>query len=289
MAFWHKDVSFQQAVNLPSSIPAQHLEVLRRTIVGRPRKIESIQSCPQQIYLVTTHNGTRSLVKFPPLPTIKLLRHEQNTLAIEEHLLRYNRLSATSCRLQTYERLPSADIPSYLHVNVGNGMPFHNLGQIDESKSTTIQRSLWMFMMSLTSASGTSFGPEQPDLRKRLAEPWRVSWRNAFEHMVECLLLDAEDLLVHVPYQQIRHYIRHHGHVLYAIATPKLVFLDAMRKSNVLVEPLSYQVKGLIETWNAVWGDPELALCGLGPTYFGGLAATLLPRADEAARTRRLL
>lgn len=287
MAFLQKESSSPQASYLPSTVPNEHIVVLRRAITGTIRNIDPVEGCLQQTYLITTRNGSRSLLKFSPLPTVRLLQNEHNTLAIEAHVVGTMLLNRSSNRLETYETVLS---PSYLHIGIGNAVPFSRLGQLDEIKLRTIQQSLWLFFMSLSSASSMQYGPLQPPGSTRGDQPLRPSWRLAFTHMVDMILLEAEDSLVHLPHQRIRHYVRLYGHTLDSVTTPKLVMLDGLKKSNLLVDPISFQVQGLVETWNAVWGDQELALCGLGPAYFANLTGTLLPRiVDEPGKARRLL
>jgi hypothetical protein len=62
-----------------------------------------------------------------------------------------------------------------------------------------------------------------------------ASWSTTFHSMLEGILRDAEDMAVRIPYTLIRGHFKRLGHLLDAVTIPRLVIIDAVDDSNVLV------------------------------------------------------
>ncbi|TLD31237.1 hypothetical protein PspLS_02650 [Pyricularia sp. CBS 133598] len=114
------------------------------------------------------------------------------------------------------------------------------------------------------------------------------TWSNAFQSMMEGVLRDAEDMVIHIPYAAIRAQMRRLCRYLDAVTTPRLVLIDAGEPTNLLVRtqgissddpahvcaPTSVSshqdignqvsvkqsvVVGLVDWSNAYFGDPLFA------------------------------
>ena len=269
-----------------------HERVLRHTVFAAAQRSARLPECLQQVYIISTSARSKNLLKCPPSFMVRLMRHERDTIAVEAEILKHPLLSPSPPRLLHLEldqkgqgQGQGQDQSSCMLLNLNRSVPIVKLGQLADSESISTQRNIWLWVLSLSSLTHSGFGPVYLALRGHSSPTWEA----AFSNMMTMVLLDAEDHLIQVPYQQIRQCVRQCISSLGAVTTPKLVLLDCLRRDNILVEPISLRVKGLVESWNAVWGDPELALCGLGSQYFTGVAQTLLPQMGEVGQQRRLL
>lgn len=61
------------------------------------------------------------------------------------------------------------------------------------------------------------------------------TWSSAFQSMIEGVLRDAEDMVIHIPYAPIRTQMRRLCRYLDAVTTPRLVLIDAGEPTNLLV------------------------------------------------------
>jgi len=122
----------------------------------------------------------------------------------------------------------------------------------------------------------TAFGP----LSKVAAGTGSYHWREAFVTLFEEVLRDAEDMFIHLPYSQIRREMYRWSFALDEIKTPRLVVVNFGRPSEVLLDPETRQLSGLLEFGSALWGDVMLAemfespsdafLAGFGPIPSSG-------------------
>ena len=66
--------------------------------------------------------------------------------------------------------------------------------------------------------------------------PMNVPWKDAFRTMVETCLQEAEDLMLSLPYTQIRHHIYRLAPALESVRAANLVRADLGNSSSVLVD-----------------------------------------------------
>lgn len=66
--------------------------------------------------------------------------------------------------------------------------------------------------------------------------PMNVPWKDAFRTMVETCLQEAEDLMLSLPYTQIRHHIYRLAPALESVRAANLVRADLRNSSSVLVD-----------------------------------------------------
>ena len=108
---------------------------------------------------------------------------------------------------------------------------------------------------TLSSLAAPSFGSTP---RVFNGESW-TTWREAFQGLLEAALRDAEDMMVTIPYDNIRGLAQRHAQFLDAIQEARLVALDAGLDRNVLIDKHSRTVVGLLGFANVIWGDPLMA------------------------------
>jgi aminoglycoside phosphotransferase (APT) family kinase protein len=218
-----------------------------------------LQSRLYQIYLTKLADETLLILKCPPTSDVRLLRHEKNTLRAETQTLKI---------LRQHTQLP---VPQVVECksNAGQcGLPFlivtHLPGrklselssELTVTERTTIDRALGTYTRSLTSLSATQFGMAHRVFDGR----GHKSWKEAFLTLLEAALRDAEDMLVTIPYDNIRYYITKHSHVLDEVVKPTLVALDVCSPANVLIDEATKRVTGLVGFSNVLWGDA--LMCG---------------------------
>lgn len=223
------------------------------------QRVERLQSRLYQIYLTKLADETLLILKCPPTSDVRLLRHEKNTLRAEVQTLKI---------LRQYTQLP---VPQVVECksNIGQrGLPFlvvtHLPGrrlselssELTVAEQITIDQTLGSYTRSLTSLSATQFGMAHRVFDGR----GHKSWKEAFLALLEAALRDAEDMLVTIPYDNIRYYVTKQSHVLDEVVKPTLVALDVCSPDNVLIDEDAKRVTGLVGFSNVLWGDA--LMCG---------------------------
>lgn len=228
------------------------------------RSVEKVSTDAQQTYLITCSQGSRALLKLPTTGAVRLLRQERDSLAVEAYTLRVMSpvLNTSMPSLMAYVPASSAS-PALSLVDQGIGIPLIKLGDLAPTDVRTIEASLESWPRTLSPLRGPAFGL----MYSVIHGSDDGTWRRAFLRMVETLLHDGEDMLVNLPYDRIRTFAAKYGTVLDAIVEPRLLFLDGCRRDNLMIDPVTKEVTGLLDYSNAVWGDPEMAGCGGGPMY----------------------
>ncbi|KAL2014260.1 hypothetical protein VTN00DRAFT_1785 [Thermoascus crustaceus] len=115
------------------------------------------------------------------------------------------------------------------------------------------------------------------------------SWRHAFITLFEGVLRDAEDMFIHLPYTEIRQEIARLASVLEEITLPQLVIVDFGQPSQVILDPESKQLSGVIDLGSAVWGDVLMAEIfeNPSPAVLEGFGSN--PTNGRSKKTRLLL
>lgn len=227
------------------------------------QQAERLQSRLHRVYLTKLADDTSLVLKCPPAANTRLLRHEKNTLDTE---------ARTLDMLHEYTPLPVPQVIKYDSHGGQFGLPFLIISQLPGRKLSelsshltavernNIDRTLGSYVRSLTTLSATQFGMTNRVFDNRGCK----SWREAFLALLEAALRDAEDILVTLPYDSIRYYITKHSNVLDEVTEPKLVALNVCNPENVLIDPHTKRVTGLVGFSNVIWGDALMS---------GGLAS----------------
>lgn len=290
----------------PTSFPIRALSLslsgLRRLLRQvlckkvRIRQIEELHSSSvNRRYLLRFCDDSPPLVlTLPPHPEAKLLRIEQGLLEAELQL--YSHLSRrTNIPLP---RLLAHDLTSKSPV----GLPFlltsysrgPSLSSADQYLSVVQQQSLdrhlGSLVFSLSCLKNDSFGPICPsETRQGLYS----TWRDAFCMIMESALRDAEDMLVSLPYQLIRHWSNTLSDALDEIREARLVLLNFGREANrsdLITDGAGTKITE-VNIWGgwAVWGDPLLAAVfdGASQAFLNGFGLPL--EEGESARKRQTL
>jgi hypothetical protein len=126
---------------------------------------------------------------------------------------------------------------------------------LSAGERSDIDRSLGAYFHSLTDIKLRSFGFTS----KVYANTGSETWSQAFRALLESALRDAEDVLVSLPYDQIRYWVTAHKAALDEIKEPRMVPLNAGDPSEIILDERRKYVVGLLGFSNVVWGDPLLA------------------------------
>ncbi|KAK8222010.1 hypothetical protein M8818_000178 [Zalaria obscura] len=241
--------------------PTRELVVrLCRRSYNRPlRGIKDIPGTVQRVFLAEATDGGCAVLKLPPLCTVRLLRHEKDSLAVDANFLRISssREGSTIPKIIANDVTPSTLGSAYTFFDCGRSVPLSSLSNLTTAHIRVVERTLALWLASISCLPASSFGFLYAIMRGTKDQTWRL----AFARMVESTLRDGEDMLVSLPYDRIRMYIQRFGPVLDTITTPGLLFINACDRGNILVDPNTMAVTGLIDYSSAVWGDPELAAC----------------------------
>lgn len=169
-----------------------------------------------------------------------------------------------------------AGTKDYLLLDHGKNVPFCTLTAVSDDQSASAGKSLSRWLERVSEVHSTAFGS--------INGVARSSWRECFQTMVEDLLVEAENMLVHLPYDQIRSHVQGLAYALDVMIIPSLVILGpSSRISNTMIEPSSMAVTGLVDYSNVVWGDPAMmqeSMCDDNPRTIDALHIV----GDEQAR-----
>ncbi|KAF2258570.1 hypothetical protein CC78DRAFT_478252 [Lojkania enalia] len=252
------------------------------------QQVERLQGRLYQVYLSKLGDGSSLVVKCSPPFNTRLLRHEKHGLETERKALE---------TLREYTPLPVPRLIKYDSHGGDLGMPFILMTQVpgrrlsefssilSASERNTIDRTLGGYVRSLTVLSATQYGSTHRVFSKRGSS----SWREAFLALLEAALRDAEDMLVTVPYDNIRCYIGRHSHRLDEVTEPRLVAIYACNPNNVILDEQTRQITGLVGFSNVVWGDPLMSggIEGGSDAFFEGYGER--PVRTEGAKVRMLM
>lgn len=254
--------SLLHALSLPPNLPSHQLQ----TITGFLHPIT----------LINLSTTTRLVLKTAPSPHTPLLRHERLHIASEAkvlallaksalplpRLLKHNNIHSTnSCLLWPY--LLTTHLPG---ISYALARPY-----LTHSERQSIESQIFSILTTISSYTSPRYGPVA-----LVAEgKGYSSWKEAFSSMLDSLLMDAEDMLVALPYGEIRYVLEMVGPELEQVTEASLIFGlgvnshtseeigDGERKLGsveILIDRRSNEITGLVGLGGAVWGD---ATCGV--------------------------
>ena len=254
----------------PSTVNLDGLqELVQRALPRKRLRIAQVEPVPgrhlNQLYKLRLLDGSSLILKGRPLPFIRLLRHEHDQLERDAHLSQV--LSART----------SVPVPAVLHLDKDAFIPAFGLASgillmsyvdgwslatasksLKASARSRVDRIIGAHIKSLTDMRGSAFGPASAVLEQAASETF-VSWKAFFTSMVEAALCDAEDMLVSIPYSDIRSLLQAHSWSLDEVNSPRLVPVEAGLPTNVLIDKEGETVVAMLGLGNAVFGDPLLA------------------------------
>ena len=248
-----------------STIPS-NLESLQKTIQqtlpSDPIKIRHMEDLPSHlhnIHLVHLSNRSCLVLKASPTPITLLLRHERHLLENEALTLQVlARSKLPIARILKHDatctRLPS---PFMLTTCLPGVSCDDAQRYLTRSERISIERQLRSLITVISQHTSSMFGPFGP-VSLVASNQGHRTWREAFAAMVESVLMDGEDVLVILPYQQIRDEIVRCGGTLDSVKDPRLVVLGLCEPQNVLIDRRTNEITGILDFGRALWGDWEM-------------------------------
>lgn len=215
--------------------------------------IADVSACGQT-FQVSAADQKEFILRFLPFPTTRLLRQERVGLAHEMDVIRL--LSDSQIYTPRVVSHASGSIDGYwphILLQYGTSVSLSTLRPLDDAQKATVKKSLEEWLVSVSSIESSAFGTFTH-------ESDTLTWRNCFRAMLESTLREAEDMMVGLPYDNIRDCVRRYGYALDHVTTPRLVIPRAGCWRNIMVEPITLQVTGLVDYSSAVWGDPDMVV-----------------------------
>jgi len=235
------------------------------------------------VHAVTLEDGRRVVVKAGTADASRLLGYEHGIIGTEAAFLRL---------VHATPGTPSDLVPEVLHedrsrtvfpgdavvMTYVDGVPWWRVtadaqragAPVDAATTARVQRAVGGALAGIHQARGTLYGYPAPE-----AGLARTNWPDAFAAMIEAVLDDAARWGIEVPSFAVREGVVRGEQALARITTPRLVHGD-LWDGNVLVDPASYQVTGIIDGERALFGDPLFDLMATDPVGTGGIPAALL-------------
>lgn len=225
----------------------------------RVTSMEDIEDHLHRIYKFGLSNGSRLVLKLSPSATKLLLRHERRYLESEASIL----------ALLHNSRLPMPPIPRVLMYDPRNsqldspflltthlpGIPFADaLPYLTKSERRGIELQLQSLSSVIGQHCSTKFGPAA----LVAANKGFSTWREAFKSMLASVLMDGEDMVINLPYTEIRESVVLQGDCLDEVREAKLMVMGLGRPENVLIDRRTNDITGVLDFGQAVWGDEAM-------------------------------
>jgi hypothetical protein len=248
----------------PSSSPEFNaFQKLLRQLYRDPslslQQVERLRAHLHRLFIIRTVDSTTFLLKCAPSRETRLLRHEYKSLETEGRTLDLiaSKSHVPVPRRLNYEASSNNSIRSpYLLRSYIPGKTLASLSPyLSAAERSDVDRSLGAYFHSLTGIRLRSFGFTS----KVYAGAGSETWSQAFRAILESALRDAEDVLVSLPYDQIRYWAAANKAALDEIVEPRMVPLEAADPSKIILDERRKYVVGLLGFSNVVWGDPLLA------------------------------
>jgi hypothetical protein len=222
-------------------------------------QIETLDTHVHPIRLLRLSDGSRLVLKTSPRPTTGLLRHESKALETEARALsnlnRYTQLPIPRLIKFDADRFNSLGSPFILSSFI-KGMSLQSMqAYLTLQDRQSIDRQLGLFTFTISSQLSTFFG----SIPRVSSGSGSRSWRETFLSLLESVLRDAEDMLIQLPYNQIRTEMNRLTPCLEDVTEARLVVPSLGNPANVLIDPDTRQVSGLLDFSSALWGDILMA------------------------------
>jgi aminoglycoside phosphotransferase (APT) family kinase protein len=240
-------------------------------------------------YRMTLADGRSAVLKVAPPPGVTVMRYEHDIMATEVAALR------------TVGERTSVPVPSVLHHDTScvrlpselfvmewcDGTLLSRLRPtLSDTQQGAIDGQLGGLLRQLHEIGNDGFGLQAP------SQPKFGRWSDAVADLFDMVMTDAEAMLVQLPrsYDGLRAIPRRFAAELDLVTEPRFVHWD-LWDANVFVDPLTLEVRGLIDFERAMWGDPlieaQYVYRGEDAGFIAGYGSDLL--ASPGAHERRLV
>lgn len=225
---------------------------------GSVQNIEQLPGHLHPIHVIHFSNDVRLVVKTSPPSWTPLLRHESAQLATEAAALSLLAKSSLPIpELVRYEPLDPHVGSSFLLTVYLAGISYASIRQdLTVVERAGIERQIRSVSDAITQYTSPTFGPVNGVADGRGFE----TWDEAFTAMIEDVLMDGEDMLVALPFTEIRHLMMTRtGRLFQEVQQARLVVRGLGEEQNVLIDRQTHEVIGLVDLGLTFWGDGEWA------------------------------
>lgn len=278
-----------------ASQPSAEFVAMQRLVqrcLKSPRvALHSIEEMPGHshgIRLLVLSDGSRLVLKLSPAPNQAVMRHERQSLDTEA-ILSDILESDTRVRVPRIVRWDGRGKmlgTPFLLTTYTHGTSFRDLlPYMTQTERDGTDVKLGKLLAAISQHVSPSFGSVAA-VHSGKGSP---SWRQVFRCLVEFSLRDAEDLVIALPYSEIREQVERFGPILDAVTEARLVVFNGRDPANVLLDAQTRELIGLWDFSNAIWGDVLMSDSIADPTraFLEGFGAC--PERTGAARIRQLL
>lgn len=256
---------------------------------SRSVTVEPLEGYIFRKYRLRTSQGFFYILRCRPSFSVRLLKHEERWLEAESGALQAlgGRADIRSPRvIKSHDTTHHIGSP-YLITGPFSGSVLADIeASLSQHSLASIDRNLGQYVRRLSSITGQQFGPIHCSGQ---SPPVSQSWAKIFAFLLESAMRDGEDALISLPYDGIRDLVRKHRNSLDKIVQPRLLLLELSSDQNVLVDPRSDQVTGLLDFSTAIWGDPFMSDCFFKPTASFAEGFGRLPNTSADERIRQYL
>jgi aminoglycoside phosphotransferase (APT) family kinase protein len=205
-------------------------------------------------YAITLADGRRVVLKVAPPPDIEVLSYERDIVRAEVEALRLVRAHTEAPVPEVLwfdDSLRHANSPLFLMTFIPGVSLQAARAEIDDERQATIDRDLGAHLRAINSIRADHFG------RLASSAPRHDSWRDAFTELWSGLLDDGRRKAVElpVPYDALQRAFEAASPACDDVVEPVLVYWD-LWDGNVLVDPVTAQLEGMLDLERALWGDP---------------------------------
>lgn len=240
-------------------------------------------------YRITLTDGQQAVLKVAPPDQVKVLRYEHHVMQAEVETLRLVRAHTTVPVPEIIAYDPSRRLLAndYFLMSFVPGVGLHKLRQqLTADEQRLIDWRTGEYLRQINALSSPHFGyVAQP------ASPC-APWREVFCQMLAQVLQDGHDAAVAlpIPYAELAERLQPFYAVLDEVTQPLLVHWD-LWDGNIMIDPATKTITGLLDFERALWGDPLMEVnfgaFGVNPALLAGYGCDLL--AAPGAQTRRTL
>ena len=245
--------------NLP-----QLQNMLQQTLLGPSLAVAQVDVLPNHLHnvnIIHLSNGSYLVLKAGPSPITLLLRHERYLLDNEAQALEIlTRSDLPVPRILKHDPTSTRLGSPFLLNTFVPGVPYAEVHRIMEPpERANVERQLNFLIAAIgqhVPPSPDTYGP----LALTALNQGHKTWREAFRSMLESVLMDAEDLLINLPYAQIRTGVTGSDKVLDDVREPRLVILGLTEPRNILIDRKTNNITGLLDFGRALWGDWQIGV-----------------------------
>jgi len=205
-------------------------------------------------YELVLADGRRFVIKVAPPPNVEVLGYEHDIIHAEVDALQLVR-QHTDAPVPTVEWVDDSCtlVPSpFFAMTYIPGVSLWNVREtITLEERAELDRTIGRHLRAMNEITGPAFGMLAPSM------PNHASWTPAFTELFEMLLADRERRAIELPISSgdARAAVAAVADALDEVSEPRLVHWD-LWDGNVLIDPTTHRLTGLLDFERALWGDP---------------------------------